>query len=75
MIPVVIVVAVIVAPRPILFLFFWAKPAEVAIAIAVRLLSPTAIVHNFIVVPHVIVGVIRVVDAIVVMLACDSGRR
>src|SRR5579864_2465557 len=72
---VVIMVAMVVAPRPIFLLFLGTKPAKVAIAVAVGLVGPAVVVHDLVIVPHVIVGVVRIVDAVSVMLTRDSCQR
>jgi hypothetical protein len=68
-----VVIAVVVAPVPVFFLFFGTKLAEIAVAVAVILVCPAMIVDDFVVVPHVIIGVVRVVNPIgVVFGAPDS---
>jgi hypothetical protein len=68
------VVAVIVPPGPIFLLFPRRKLAEVAVRIAVRFRRPAVVIDNFVVVPHVIIGVVGVVNAIVMgMSARHAG--
>jgi hypothetical protein len=67
-----IVVAMVVAPSPIFLLLLRTKFAEVAIAVAMCLVGPALVVDDFVIVPHVIIRVIRVVHAVIVMLAGDS---
>ena len=61
-------VAVAVAPGPVFFLFFRRNLAEVAVRIAVGFISPTIVITNFLVIPHVVIGVVGIIDAIVVMM-------
>ena len=71
-----IVVVVVVSPGPVFFLFFGAKGLEIAIAIAMILLGPAMVIDDFVVIPDVVVSVVRIVDAIGMMLgASDSGQR
>jgi len=72
---VVVMVAVVVAPGPILLLLFRRQSAKIPARVAVRLVGPAVIVDRLIVVPHVVVGVVRVVDANVMMFAGDPGQR
>jgi hypothetical protein len=62
----------VVAPGPIFLLFFGTKLAKIAVRIPMVLARPSLVVDDLIIVPNVIVGVIRVVDAIVVMFTSDS---
>jgi hypothetical protein len=68
-----IVIAVIVAPCPIFFLFFGRDPPEVSGAVPMSFVGPLPVVDNLVVVPHVIVGVVGIIDAIGMMFgAADS---
>lgn len=60
---VVVVIVMVMPPRPIFFLLFLVELAEVAMRIAVSLSRPAVVVDDLVVVPDVIVGVVRVVDA------------
>jgi hypothetical protein len=70
-----VVVTVVVAPGPVFLLLLWTKLAEVTVAVAMVLIGPPTVVHNLVVVPHVIVSVVGIINAIVMMLAGDSGQR
>jgi hypothetical protein len=77
---VVVVIAVIVAPGPILFLLAGRELAEVAGSIVVSLIGPPVIVDDLVIVPDGIVGVVGIVYALVVMFGagipcCCSGHR
>lgn len=67
-----IVIPVTVAPGPILFLLLGRQVAEVAMLIIMIFARPLMVIHDFIVVPHMIVGVVGVVDPIVVMRASGT---
>ena len=69
---IVIVVAVVVPPRPIFFLFLWRKFAEVSIAIPMRLVGPTVVIDDFVIVPNVIIGVIGIINAVSMMFTGKS---
>jgi hypothetical protein len=70
-----VVVAVVVPPGPIILLLLRLEFAEIAVRVAMGFIRPAIVVNHFVVVPHVIVGVIRVVNTIgVVFAACDSGE-
>ena len=70
-----VVVAVVVPPSPIILLLLRLEFAEVAVRVAMGFIRPPIVVNHFVVVPHVIVGVIRVVNTIrMVCAACDSGE-
>src|ERR1700694_5729069 len=62
-----IMVAMVMAPGPIFFLFFGCHLAKVASCVAMSLVGPLPVKHYLVVVPDVIVRVVRVVDAIIVM--------
>jgi hypothetical protein len=67
-------IAVIVPPSPVLFLFPGRKLTEVAVRIVVGFGRPTVVVDNFVGIPHVIIGVVRIVNAIVMrMSTCNPG--
>jgi hypothetical protein len=67
---------VVVTPGPVFFLFFVRNPAEVAVRVAVGFIGPAIVVTNFFAVPHMVIGVVGIVHAIIVMmLAGDSGQR
>jgi len=73
-------VSVVMAPRPVFFLFFGRNLAKVPAGVAMTFIGPLPVVNHFLIVPDVIVGVVRVVDAIVVMAthagqACCCHRR
>jgi hypothetical protein len=65
-------IAVVVPPRPIFFLLCWRKFAEVSIAIPVRLFRPPVVIDDFIIIPNVIIGVIRVINAVSMMFTGKS---
>lgn len=64
-----VVVAVTVAPVPILFLLIRRQLAKIAIGIAMIFAGPLVVINHFVVVPHVIVAVVRVIDPVVMMCA------
>jgi len=70
-----ITVAMIVSPRPILLLLFRRELPEVAVSVAVGLVSPAVVIHDFVVVPIVIIGVVGVVDPVGMVLASNSSQR
>ena len=70
---IVIMVAVVMAPRPVFLLFFRSQLAEVAITVAMGFVAPATIVDDFIVVPAVIVGVVRIVNSIRMMLRAGQS--
>ena len=67
-----IVVAVVVAPRPVLFLFLRRKFAEVSIVIPVRLVRPAVVINDFVIIPNVIIGIIGVINAVSMMFTGKS---
>jgi len=69
-----VVVAVVVTPGPVFFLLTGRKLAELAMGIAMGFISPAIVVNNFVVVPDVIVGVVRIVNPVGMMLAGNSGQ-
>jgi hypothetical protein len=72
---IVVMIAVVVAPSPVLLLFFRRQFAKVPVRIPVRLVRPAVIIDGLVIVPHVIIGVIRIIDAnIMMMFAGDSGN-
>ena len=71
---VVVMVAVVVAPGPILLLHFWWQPAKVPVGVTMCFVCPSVVVDGFVMVPHVVVGVVGVVDADVMMFAGDSSQ-
>jgi hypothetical protein len=70
-----VAVAVVVAPGPILFLFFRREFTEVAVRVAMGLSGPAIVVSNFVAVPDVVIRIIRIVDAIIVVLTGNSCQR
>src|SRR5579863_8925719 len=70
-----VVVAMAMAPGPILLLLVGRRFAEVAILIVVVFVSPLVIVDNLIVVPHVVVAVIRIIDAVVMRVTATHDQR
>src|SRR5260370_33924606 len=70
-----VMVGVIVAPGPVFFLLFRRQLAEIAVAVTVCLLSPAMVVHHFVVVPRVIVGVVRIINTVGVMLRASDSRQ
>ena len=70
---VMIVIAMVVAPRPVFLLFVGWQLAEIAMPVAVSFAGPLAIVNDLVVAPNVIVRVIRIVNAIGMMLTGDPG--
>jgi len=56
-----------VPPRPIFFLFFGWKASKIPVRIAMRFTAPPLVKHYFVLVPHVVIGVIGVIDPIVVV--------
>jgi hypothetical protein len=75
MIPVaiMIVVAMVVPPGPIFFLFLGGKPAEIAIRVAVVFVRPLPVVDDFLAGPHVIVRVIGIVEAVLVVCGTSDS--
>jgi hypothetical protein len=75
MIPVVIAVmiAVIVAPSPIFFLFLGRELPEVPMTVTVGFVGPTVVVNDLIAIPGVIVGVIRIIDPIGMVLGTANS--
>lgn len=71
---IVVMVAVVVAPRPILLLFFRWQSAKIPIGIAVCLVGPAAVIDGLAIIPDVVVRVVRIVDASIMMFAGDSGK-
>src|SRR5450755_1365171 len=72
---VVVVLAVIVAPIPVFFLFLRGKLAKFAVGIAVIFACPLVIKHHFVVVPHMVITVVGVIGPIIVMRATQAQRR
>jgi hypothetical protein len=71
-----VMVAVVMAPRPILLLLVGRQLAEIAVAVPVSLIGPAMVINRLVVVPRVVVGVIRIVNAVGMMLrASDSCER
>src|SRR5579864_1943260 len=70
-----IMIPMVVAPSPIFLLLLRTKFAEVATSVAMRLVGPALVVDDFVIVPHVIIRVIRIVHTVRVMLAGDSRQR
>jgi hypothetical protein len=70
---IVVMVAVVVAPGPIVFLLFWWQFAKIAAGVTMGLVCPAVIIDGLVIAPHMIVGVVRVVDANIMMFAGDSG--
>jgi hypothetical protein len=70
----VISISVIVPPGPVFFLLLRRESAEIYPIVAMSLNAPAPVVGDLFAVPLVIVGVIRVVDAIVVTLAGHAGQ-
>jgi len=69
-----VVIAMVVAPGPVFFLFLGRKLSEVSAAVAMGFIGPSVVVNDFVIVPHVIIGVVRVVNPIgMVLSASDSG--
>jgi hypothetical protein len=60
-------VAVVMPPSPIFLLFSGRNLAEVAMGVAMGFRRPLIVVDDFVVIPHVIVGVVGIVNAIVVV--------
>ena len=71
---VMVVVAVIVAPGPIFFLFFRRQAAKIPVPVVVCLFGPAVVVDDLVIIPNVVVGVIRIVDANVMMFAGDASQ-
>jgi len=72
---VVVVIAMIVTPRPILFLLAGRNVAEVAVWVVVGLDGPLVIVSGLVGVPDVVVGIVGIVDAVIVVRATNSNGR
>lgn len=68
-----IMVAVVMAPCPIVFLLFRAQLPEIAVGVPVRFIRPATIVNLLVRVPAVIIGVVGVVYPIIVMPATTSN--
>ena len=73
LIPVAITIVVVVAPGPILLLLLWREFAEVPMRVPVRLHRPILVIDDLVVVPVVVIGVIRIVGAIVMMFAATQS--
>jgi hypothetical protein len=71
------VIAVAVAPGPVLFLFSGRQVAEITIGIAMVFVGPLMVVDDLVMVPDVIVAVVGIVDLVVVMGAgrAECGSR
>jgi hypothetical protein len=67
-VPVMIMVAVVVAPGPVFFLFFRTQLAKIAVVVVMSFIGPLAIVDHLVVIPRVIVGVVRIINTVGVML-------
>jgi hypothetical protein len=67
-------IPVVVPPGPVFLLLIPRELAKIAVIIAVSLVAPVAVVNDFFVVPHVIVGVIRVVYAVGMVLGTGHPR-
>ena len=63
------------APGPILLLLIGRNPAEVAILVIVILASPLVVVDGLVVVPHAVVAVIRIIDAVVMRVTASHDQR
>jgi len=75
LVPVMISVAMVVTPSPVFLLFFGTKFLEVSVAVPMALVGPAVVVNDLVVVPDVIVSVIRIVNAVGMMLrASNSGH-
>src|SRR5579863_6077197 len=72
---VMIMVAVVVAPGPVFLLLIFVEFAEVAMSIAMGLDCPPVIVADLIVVPHVIVGVVRIVNPVGMVFSASDPRQ
>src|SRR5579871_1399562 len=72
---IVIVVAMIVEPYPVLFLFVRREPAKITVRIVVGFHRPTSVIVVLVMIPDVIVGVIGIVHAIVVVFTGKASRR
>jgi hypothetical protein len=65
-------VAVIMPPGPVLLLFLGAESAKIAVGVAVVFSGPTVVVNDLIVIPHVVIGVVGIVNAVVMLRAADT---
>src|SRR5215471_17349678 len=76
MVAVVVPIVVIVAPGPIFLLLVGRQFAKIPMRVPVRFHRPLLVIHDFIVVPLVIVGIVRIVGAVIMMFAAsESGHR
>ena len=69
-----VVVTLAMTPRPIFFLLFRRKLAEVSVFVDMMLARPPVIINIFIVVPNVIIAVIRVIDPVIVMMRARCAQ-
>lgn len=70
---VMVVIAMAVAPGPVLFLLFWRDVAEIAMLVVVILARPLVIVDILVVVPDVIVTVVRIVDPVIMAVSARGA--
>jgi hypothetical protein len=63
---VVIVIPVVMPPRPIFLLLPGRQFAEVAIGIAVVVPSPSMVVDDLVVIPDVVIAIVGVIDSVMV---------
>jgi hypothetical protein len=64
-------VAVIVAPGPIVLLLFRTQLAEIPVGIAMVLIRPAPVIYILVMIPAVIVGVIGIVHSVIMMFAAS----
>ena len=74
----IMVAIMIVTPRPVILLFVGRQFLELAMWVTMSFSRPLVVVNHFIVIPHVIVRVIRIVSPIVVVVvsagqSCERG--
>ena len=72
-----VMIAMAVAPVPILFLFSRRQLAKIAIGIAMVFARPLVVINDFVVVPDVVVAVVGIIDLVVMMSAgrAECGSR
>jgi len=70
----VVVVPVTVPPSPVLLLIFGREFAEIAMWIAVIFACPLVVIDHLAVVPFMVVGVVRVIDAIGMMFCASRPK-